>query len=153
MKQSGQLSPTLIIGIAGVLTVVGALGYAKVQSARLEAANSLVEGYKQAGELAEKWAKSVNERNKLKKEKADADYKRNIAALQRDNKRLRDSIEHSGGLSGLPASPGSPDRICFDRTALNSAIQDYRRGFLGIAEKGTEAVSALDNAKAWAREK
>lgn len=152
MKQSGQLSPTLIIGIAGVLTVVGALGYAKVQTARLEAANARIEAYKQAGEIAERLAKQKDAENKAKKEKADADYKRNIAALQRDNKRLRNSA-NSSSLPGTSATTGQPDRITFDRAELDAAIRSFTAGTAAIATEGAEAVNALDNAKAWAKEK
>lgn len=152
LTQSGQISPTLIIAAVGVLTVVGSLGWAKVQGMRLEAAKAQIEAYKQAGEVAERIAKQKDAENKAKKEKSDADYKRSIAALQRDNKRLRDSANQSS-LPGTSAPPGQPDRITFDRPLLDAAIRSFTAGTAAIATECTEAVNALDNAKAWARER
>ena len=150
MTPRGFISPTLL-GVLGVAVVIGGLGMAvKVQSARLEAANARIEGYKQAGEIALAYAKRKDAENKEKKEKTDADYKLSLAALRRDNKRLRDSADSS---SLPPTSPGSPipDRIAFDRPQLDAAIRGFTAGTAAIATEGAEAVNALNNAKEWAR--
>ena len=143
-------SPTLYIAL-GAVVVIGGLGIAvKVQSARLEAANALVDAYKQAGKIAEEHAKQVDAENKAKKEKTDADYKRTNAALQRDNQRLRDSA-NSSSLPPASATTGEPNRIAFDRPELDAAIRRFTAGTAAIATEGAEAVNALDNAKAWAQ--
>ena len=156
MNQRGQIPPTLIIALGGALIVVGSLAYAKWQSHRYEAIKAEYGAFqaqvKANGEAAIKAKQAQEAKDKATKEKTDNETKTLRARNAALNQRLRDYVTASGGVSSLPPTTGSPNLICFDRTELDGAIQDYRRGFLSIAEKGTAAVTDLTLALKWARE-
>lgn len=88
-------------------------------------------------------------RDLLNKERSDENYKRDMARLAADLKRLRNSRP-----SLLPpAAPGAadPDRACFSRADLTSALQRYRDGVVELLGEGAAAVEGLDEAKEWVR--
>jgi hypothetical protein len=91
------------------------------------------------------------EADKLAKEKADNE-KINSAVVARDVAlaRLQSAqAANSAGrrvLSGIPTSPGSPDKICFSRARFESAFGTLNTDLQGIAQRGDTAI--IDN-KAW----
>jgi hypothetical protein len=106
---------------------------------------------KAVGEAQEKRTQETIARNQKAKESADAQVKRLTAA----NKSLADSLLNARSSSGyLPRpAPGSasPDRACFDRAELESAIAQLDAGLSGIAGKGDEARIAIDGLRDWAK--
>jgi hypothetical protein len=83
------------------------------------------------------------------KERSDENYQRDIRRLAADVKRLRDarpSFVPSGG-----SSSGGAERACFDRADIDTALQRYRDGIIGLLGEGAAAVEGLDEAKAWVR--
>ena len=90
-------------------------------------------------------------RDQKAKERSDENYRRNIARLSADLKRLRDS--RASLLPPAPAGTSRPDLACFDRAELDAALRKYRAGVLDLVGEGAAAVDGLDEAKAWAKER
>lgn len=81
------------------------------------------------------------------KERSDENYKRNIARLSADLKRLRS--DRASLVPAAPASTARPDLACFDRAELDAALRSYREGVIGLVGEGAAAIDGLDEAKAW----
>lgn len=151
----------LIAYIAGIAFVagiaVGAVPAWKYQQARLDAVQAKYDGFvattKVIGEQAAKDAKKVEAADKLKKEKSDAEFKVVSAANVALARKLREARSHSNYLPPAAATSSSPERACFQRTELESAIGRLDTGVSGIAEKGDAARIGLDTAKGWAQAK
>lgn len=110
-------------------------------------------GVAAAGIQQQKANATKAKQDKLTKELADAKHAQVVTALDIAANSLRSAINSgSGGVSTLPASADSADRICFDRAGLDRAVQDYRSAFLGCAEKGSKAVAGLNAGRGWVRE-
>lgn len=97
-------------------------------------------------------------RDLTRKERSDENYERNIARLNNDVARLRNT-----STSNLPtAAPGSAsaERVTLDRAELGTALRSYReevaRGreeIRGLIGEGAKAVEGLDEAKRWAKDR
>ena len=154
-----RANPTLLLWIAGVAFLAGVVsggGAAwKVQGWRLEAVQSKFDGFvattKAQGEAAQRLKLAQEKQDKLNKEQTDAETKRNLDRLRADNKRLRDERARSSFVPAAASPAGSPDRACFDRPQLESAIQLLDSEVQGIVEQGSEAVIKLDAVKVWAQ--
>lgn len=81
------------------------------------------------------------------KERSDENYQRNIARVAADVRRLRDSRPRFVPAGG--ASPGGAAAACYDREQLNSALQRFREGIVGLVGEGAAAVEGLNEAKGW----
>jgi hypothetical protein len=132
--------------IAIGLLVLTVFGYYKHCESVKEDYFNFVEKTKLAGEEQERKSKETIARNQKEKESRDAEYKRNLARLERDIKRLRDS----SGRSILPAAPAEardPSRATFDRAELDRALGAFIGDVTGITEEGAKAVEGLDSLK------
>jgi hypothetical protein len=98
------------------------------------------------GEEQERITKEVIARNQKEKERADEMYKRNLARLERDIKRLRDSSNRSV-VPPAPAEARDPSRATFDRAELDRALGAFIGDVTGITEEGAKAVEGLDSLK------
>ena len=134
-----------LVGMAAVLLFVG--GYVlHCERVKSNWAEAKAIAHRQDAENAKQALRDLKN-----KERSDENYQRNITRLAADVKRLRDARP-----SLLPApAPGAtdPERICFDRTDLSSALLRYREGVLGVLTEGAKAVEGLDEVKAWARQR
>ena len=125
-----------------------------VQTSRLSAAqtryNSFVENVRVKGEQAEKDKVSRETKDRLNKEKVDADYLKDIAARDATISRLR--AQRSGSSFVPPASPTarSPEKACFGRAELERAIFELDAEVYGIVKEGDDSRIGLDTAKKWA---
>lgn len=88
-----------------------------------------------------------------RKDTADAEHQRNIAALQRDISRMRRERDSARGSIVPPAPAGSTrtDLACFDRTALESAFRGFVAEVRGLVDEGAKATVELDTARRWAQ--
>jgi hypothetical protein len=107
---------------------------------------NFVEKTKLAGEEQERKTKETIARNQKEKERADEMYKRNLARLERDIKRLRDSSNRSV-VPPAPAEARDPSRATFDRAELDRALGAFIGDVTGITEEGAKAVEGLDSLK------
>ena len=149
------LSPTLWIYL-GVAVVMATLGTAiKVQTSRLEAVKQEYATFKAEvkvlGEAAQKVADAQKAADKLKKEKADAYSKKEIAGLADTVKRLHDERARSSLLPAPSSSSRSPEIASFDRTQLDGALSSFVEGAANLVTEGNQAVVDLNAAKLWAQ--
>jgi hypothetical protein len=125
-----------------------------VQGWRLDAVQAKFDGFvastKAQGEAAQTLKAAQEKKDKLNKEQTDAETKRTLTTLRADVKRMRDARARSGFVPSTASAAGSPDRACFDRAQLESAIRVLDSEVSGLVEQGSEAVTKLDFAKAWA---
>jgi hypothetical protein len=136
--------------IAIGLLVLIVFGYYKhCESVKADYFN-FVEKTKLAGEEQERKSKETIARNLKEKERSDESYKRSIARLERDNKRLRDSTRTSILPTPAPGS-ASPQRACFSRADLDRAFNQFIADVAGIAGEGDRALIGLDTARTWAQ--
>lgn len=104
---------------------------------------------KTEGAAAIKAAKLKEDADIRLKETSDATYTARLAALNADIDRMRHN--RSGG-SYLPtprAAASSPNRICFDRTKLELALQQLDGDVSGIVGEGDAARLRLSVAHDW----
>lgn len=133
-----------LIGIALMLLGVGGyIAHAEYTKAQWNKAKAIAQ--QQQAENAKRALRDLHN-----KERSDENYQRNLNRLRADVKRLRDS--RTSILPAAPSGATDPDRICFSRTDLDTALRDYRAGVLGLLEEGAKAVEGLDEAKAWSQE-
>ena len=126
-----------------------------VQGWRLDAVQAKFDGFvatvKAQGEAAQTLKAAQEKKDKLNKEQTDADTTRTLDTLRADVKRLRNESRARGNFVPSTAyTAGSPDRACFDRAGLESAIRVLDSEVSGLVEQGSEAVVKLNAAKTWA---
>ena len=137
----------LIVYGAVILAVVGFVwNCERVKTNHQE----LIASMKIAAEENDKRVKIAIAQAKKDKEKADESYKRTVASLQFDIKRLRDNPPSSFLPPAAPGSP-SPERATRDRAEFNAALRSYREAVIGLIEEGDSGIAALDTVKQWAQ--
>jgi hypothetical protein len=130
-----------------------ALGWLKgshseqLKAAKFEAATEAL------GKAALTRSQEIAARNLKIKQEADREYVKTKSELDRlyaDHLRLR---QRSGGsiVSTLPASTGSPQRVCFDSAKFADAVGVIEDGIPDILKQGDSAIIGLDAAKGWAQ--
>jgi len=141
----------MLIGIAALVAASMGFGYVKgsqheaLKAARFEAATEAL------GKAAQTAKAAREKQDKLNKEQTDAETKRNLDRLRADNQRLRDERARIRFVPETASAAGSPDRACFNRPGLESAIRVFTQEVSGIVEQCGETVIKLDAAKAWAQ--
>ena len=125
----------------------------KFQGMRLATVQAKFDGFvatvKAQGEAAQTLKLAQETQDKLNKEQTDAETKRTLTTLRADVKRMRDARAASRFVPAAASATGSPDRACFDRTQLESAVRVLDSEVSGLVEQGSEAVTKLDLARAW----
>lgn len=132
------------------------LGFAlKVQTDRLRAVQAeygqFKGGVEALGAAAADAAAKKEKDDRERKEKADAENLKTIAALRADVKRLRDARSGSSFVPGPAAGASRPDLACFDRAELESALRRFDQELQGIVDEGSAATVDLNTAKVWAQ--
>ena len=151
-------NPMLLVWIALAAFVAGGVsgGTAawKFQGMRLAAVQAKFDGFvattKAQGEAAQTLKAAQEKKDKLNKEQTDAETKRTLDTLRADVKRLRQQRPGGSFVPSTASAAGSPDRACFDRAQLESAVRILDSEVSGLVEQGSEAVVKLDAAKDWA---
>ena len=130
-----------------ILVLSGAVG---VQTARLDSVKSEYATFradtKRLGDEQERRTKERIANDRLEKERRDADYKRNVARLERELGRLR-SRASSSVLPAAPAEARDPARATFDRAELDRALREFTGGAAELVGEGAKAVEGLDSLK------
>jgi len=103
------------------------------------------------GRAAQKLAADRIAREIARKDASDASYQKALTLAGNDLKRLRDARPIGDILPAAPASSGSPDRACFDRTELERALRSLDAGVSGLAQEGDQIALRLKLAVEWAR--
>ena len=155
--QRGFILPALpLMGWAAIAAgaIIAALGIGlKIQTARLDTVKTeyaqFRAGVKVVGEQTQVRKVEIELANKQRKERADAENIRTIAALDADNKRLRDERASRSLLPERAAGPGRADRITFDRAELDAALRKYEAGIQGLLEEGDKARVNLNTGRQW----
>jgi ABC-type phosphate transport system auxiliary subunit len=129
----------------GLLALTVIAYYRHCESVKSEYATFKAE-VKRTGDEQEKRTQETIARNQKEKERADEMYKRNLARLERDIKRLRDSSNRSV-VPPAPAEARDPSRATFDRAELDRALGAFIGDVTGITEEGAKAVEGLDSLK------
>lgn len=143
------LSWWVIIGLSAALALSG-IAY-KLQGSRLESAQKLIVQMEEAGRQAEIFAKVRDKENKERKEKADANHKRDIAKLRADIARLRKPTS-GGSMSPNPSGSQCPKgQVCFDAAEYQRAHGEFATEARGLADEGSEIAVDLKTAQEWAR--
>ena len=156
MRERGFIQLSVMAwGAIAAGAVIVALGISlKVQTSRLDSCKEahavFVATTKALGDAQNERAKAQELADRQRKESADAQAKRTLDSLRATVAKLR--AERAGG-SFVPAAASgaaSPARACFDRAELERALGDLDKGAQGLVDEGSEAVSGLNAAKAWA---
>lgn len=103
------------------------------------------------GEQARQQAIAQQEQDKKRKDSSDQAYSRRIAALDADNKRLRNARPAGSFVPAAATCPGSPERAGFDRAQLETAIRVFDAGIQELVNAGDRAIAGLDESKVWAQ--
>lgn len=141
----------MLLGMAALVAASMGFGYVKgahheaLKAARFEAATEAL------GKAAQNLKAAQEKQDKLNKEKTDAETKRNLERLRADNQRLRDERARIRFVPETASAAGSPDRACFNRPGLESAIRVFTDEVQGIVEQCGEAIIKLDAVKIWAQ--
>ena len=145
----------LIAGVALVGALMGAVWWA---DANIETTAGVRRGQAEtkaqwdaANEDARRSAEAKDEEHRIAKEKADAanaKTRRDLDGVYAAYRSLRDSKFRSF-LPPAPAAATGPDRITFNRAALDSALSKLDSGTTGLLKEGNTAIVDLDNAKKW----
>lgn len=147
-------NPAVLLAIVLAAFLAGGSAAWTVQGWRLDAVKSKFAGFvattKAAGEAAQQVKVAQEKKDKLDKERTDAEVKHNLDRLRADNKRLRDARAGSRFVPSAASAASSPERACFDSTQLESAIRILDSEVSGLVEQGSEAVVKLNAAKVWA---
>lgn len=147
-----SLKTWLYVGIA--LVIAGLTVAVKVQTSRLDTCKTSFEAFKATvkaeGEAAAKEAARVNLANQKGMEAANAKIKVLLADNGSLGKRLRDARSNSGFLPKPAADSPSPDRACFGRAELESALQRLDAGVSLLIGEGDQAKLKLSTAAEWA---
>jgi hypothetical protein len=152
-RQRGFMLYAAIGGVA----VLGAMSVAlMIQSNRLETCKKDFEGFKlqtkAIGEAADIANRKKEWQDVKRKEKTDADHKRDVTNLNARIKRMRDDASTRSSLvpKASPASR-SPQTACFDRSKLDSALRGFTQGVEGIVAEGERTAVEINLARAWAQ--
>lgn len=149
------LSPSLWLAVGAAVLIAGLSGAVYVQTSRLEAVRTEYATFKAEvkvlGEAAQKAADAQKASDKLKKEKADAYNKRELAGLADTVKRLHDERANSNLLPAPAPGSRSPEIAAFDRSQLERALSVFVEGAANLVTEGSQAVIDLNAAKEWAK--
>lgn len=143
------LAAALALGLAIGGSVAWMTQAARIDHIKSEHA-AFVANTKAEGEAAARRAAELEATYRTQKEESDRDYQSRIASLDADVRRLRDKRT---GRSYVPAAaPGAdnPNRACFGRADLESAIGKFIADIQGLVEQGDVALTGLNVAKEWA---
>ena len=133
----------IYVAVAGALLLTG---YVKgCTDASVEFKRFKVELETQAVAQVKRNAERVKQ-DRLDKERRDAEYKRNIARLERDIGRLRQRARTSV-VPPAPAEARDPSRATFDRAELDRALREFTGETAELIGEGAAAVEGLDSLK------
>lgn len=154
-------NPMLLIYVSALMLILGAAGGSTLvwnyEQPRIKLVKSEYAGFvaqtKLMGKAAQKELAAKDAANKATKERLDHENKTTVDALLADIAILQHN--RSSGRFVPPASPGAkrPERACFDRAKLESAIQLLDAEVQGVLTQCDVTRLKLDTAKVWSHER
>ena len=141
----------LIAGVALIAALIG--GYVKSHGDGVKQGEAQVQTkWDAANRAAEAQARAKEAADKLKKDTADAENKAAVATLNATVAKLRRDADarRAAFLPSSATAPGNPDTACFDRPLYLGAYGSLTEGLRRLSDEGSQAVTDLNTAKAWA---
>ena len=142
----------LIAGIAFLAALTGA--YYKIHHDGYEQGlQEVTVKWQAANAAAEKQAREKEVLDKQAKEKADAENQKAVSDLNATIGKLRADANkrRTNFLPATPTATASSDTACFNRPEYLGAYGSLVEGLRGLADEGSKAVTDLNTAKTWAK--
>lgn len=158
------LSPSMWGAIAVAILVAGLGAAVKVQSSRLDVCKAEFGAFQAQvtalGETAAKEAKTRETADLQAKKRADDENlktKRNLAGAYDAYQRLLHAQASGSPVPPAAAGAADPDAACFSRAALDRGLAAadgvLQEGAVGILRRGDSAITDLNTAREWAKER
>lgn len=154
------LTGYIALGAIAAIALASATAYiykSRYESVKQEYAYFVAE-VRAKGEAAKVKADAENKLNQQRKEKADREYKKLLAANTALNKRLRDNAGR-GSMSGNEAATRIAENACIPGRTVNESVsrfterlEDFTGRAAELVIKGRSSIDELNNAKRWAQE-
>lgn len=148
-----SITPYLLIAL--LITTGTSLAVIQIKNNRIDALIKEQAAFIAAIDIATKDAEiKVQQKEKQyaeAKESADTKYQDTIARLKLDANSLRIERDkaRSTALSNIARRSKDPDRLCFDRTKLERAIEQFEQGVSGIAGQSDDRDAKLIFIRDW----
>lgn len=143
----GLIALSILSGLAGLY---GVIDHGGVVKGRAEVQSN----WDKTNEKARLRSLAKDEENRKKKELSDADNaksRRDLAGLYAAYTSLRDKRRNGSLLPAAPSTSAHPDRITFDRKGFDNALSGFDKGVTGLLNEGDAAITDLNSAKDWAK--
>jgi capsule polysaccharide export protein KpsE/RkpR len=153
-------NPMVLVYLAAACFLAGLAAGAvpawKYQGALKDAVQSQFDSFvgqqKTIGEQAAKEAADKDAEYKRLKEKYDEQQKNDAARIAALGKLRHDARARQGYLPPASAGSSNPQRVCFDRAKLESALRRLDERVSGFIGQGSTAIVNLNIAKEWAQD-
>ncbi|MCZ2127457.1 MAG: hypothetical protein LC099_06790 [Anaerolineales bacterium] len=148
-----SITPYLLVAL--LITAGTSLAVIQIKNNRIDALIKEQAAFIAAIDIATKDAEiKVQQKEKQyaeAKESADAKYQDTIARLKLDANSLRIERDkaRSTALSNIARRSKDPDRLCFNRTKLERAIEQFEQGVSGIAGQSDDRDAKLIFIRDW----
>lgn len=148
-----SITPYLLVAL--LITAGTSLAVIQIKNNRIDALIKEQAAFIAAIDIATKDAEiKVQQKEKQyaeAKENADVKYQNTIARLELDANSLRIERDkaRSTALSRIARRSKDPDRLCFDRTKLERAIEQFEQGVSGIAGQSDDRDAKLIFIRDW----
>lgn len=148
-----SITPYLLVAL--LITVGTSLAVIQIKNNRIDALIKEQAAFIAAIDIATKDAEIKAQQKEKQyaeaKESADTKYQDTIARLKFDANSLRIERDkaRSTALSNIARRSKDPDRLCFDRTKLERAIEQFEQGVSGIAGQSDDRDAKLIFIRDW----
>lgn len=147
------ITPYLLVAL--LITAGTSLAVIQIKNNRIDALIKEQAAFIAAIDIATKDAENKAQQKEKQyaeaKESADTKYQDTIAKLRSDADSLRIERDkaRSSALSNIARRSKDPDRLCFDRTKLERAIEQFEQGVSGIAGQSDDRDTKLIFIRDW----
>lgn len=148
-----SITPYLLVAL--LITAGTSLAVIQIKNNRIDALIKEQAAFTAAIDIATKDAEIKAQQKEKQyaeaKESADTKYQDTIARLKLDANSLRIERDkaRSTALSNIARRSKDPDRLCFDRTKLERAIEQFEQGVSGIAGQSDDRDAKLIFIRDW----
>lgn len=148
-----SITPYLLVAL--LITAGTSLAVIQIKNNRIDALIKEQAAFTAAIDIATKDAEIKAQQKEKQyaeaKESADTKYQDTIAKLKLDANSLRIERDkaRSTALSNIARRSKDPDRLCFDRTKLERAIEQFEQGVSGIAGQSDDRDAKLIFIRDW----
>lgn len=140
-----QIKDYIIAGLLTALLIAGlTIGYDKT---RMSIMTEQLDNVKLAAEEAERKTKLIEKRSDQERTEANEQYQSDIATLNGELKRMRDS--NTSLLPVITKATRDINEIRFQRAELDRSIQEFRTEIQGLIAKGAECEIEIRTLQNW----